>query len=200
MEHLELKGTSHSSSDLLKICVKSDVETLIGFTVQSKKYHSIEFYNFLYLFGRKHLPFSDNHLWLIITAGWGLKCLSNVSINYMNRALKDLCDPTFKRGTQSKSMALSARPSEPQSDQYTSAPQRPAVFRHIHTTYIDRKGWEGGRCLVLPTWVCLYKWLVCNLVLISYSWMSDLLWMGWSTLPVWPFYNLFDNLLMFLSL
>lgn len=45
----------------------------------------------------------------------------------------------LKHGTQSKSMALSARHPEPLSDQYMSAPQRPAVFRHTNTTYIDRK-------------------------------------------------------------
>lgn len=83
------------------------------------------------------------------------------------------CRHTFKQGTQSKSMALSARHREPVSDQYTSAPQRPAVFRHTHTTYIDRKEWEGGRCLLLPTWVRLCKWLLCNLVLITRSWMTD---------------------------
>lgn len=70
--------------------------------------------------------------------------------------------------------------------------QRLTVFRHTHTTYIDREEWDCGRCLVLPTWVCLCKWLLCNLVLICHSWMSDVLWM-------WYFYNLlFEVLFVFM--
>ena len=55
--------------------------------------------------------------------------------------MEDVCDPvyTFKHGTQSKSMALSAHHPEPLSDQYVSTQQRPAVFRHTHSTYIDPK-------------------------------------------------------------
>lgn len=69
--------------------------------------------------------------------------------------MEDVCDPvyTFKHGTQSKSMALSAHHPEPLSNQYVSTQQRPAVFSHTHSTYIDPKEWDGGRCLVLSTWV-----------------------------------------------
>lgn len=86
-----------------------------------------------------------------------------------------------KHGTPSESMALSTRQQKPLNNQYTSAPQRPALFRHTHTTYIDRKEWDGGRCLVLANWLCLCECLVCTRVSITRRWKSDLLWM-WSTL------------------
>lgn len=85
-----------------------------------------------------------------------------------------------KHGTQSQSMALSTRQQKPPNNQYMSAPQRPPLFRHTHTTYIDRKEWDGGRCLVLANWLCLCECLRCTWVSISRRWNSDPLWM-WST-------------------